>query len=50
MQYAITKFEAEELVRKAIAEHDLDAVIINPCHIIGPWDTHNWIQLFVKSA
>ena len=48
LQYAITKLEGEELVRKAVREQNLDAVILNPCHIIGPWDTHNWIQLFEK--
>jgi len=48
LQYAITKLEGEELVKKAVREQNLDAVILNPCHIIGPWDTHNWIQLFEK--
>ena len=44
--YAITKYQAEQLVKAAVARGDLDAVILNPCHIIGPWDNHNWIQLF----
>jgi len=48
LEYAITKLEGEELVKKAVREQNLDAVILNPCHIIGPWDTHNWIQLFEK--
>ncbi len=44
--YSITKWQAEELVKKAITEKSLPAVILNPCHIIGPWDTNNWVQLF----
>jgi dihydroflavonol-4-reductase len=43
--YAISKWQAEQLVREAHA-NGLRAVITNPCHIIGPWDTNNWIHLF----
>ncbi len=43
--YAKTKWQAEELVREAHT-HGLRTVITNPCHIIGPWDTNNWIHLF----
>jgi len=32
-------------VRKGIAK-GLDALIINPANIIGPYDYHNWSQLF----
>lgn len=44
--YGIAKWTAEEMIRKAVNAGDIDAVILNPCHIIGPWDTNNWIQLF----
>ncbi len=44
--YSITKLQSEQLVKKAISESGLKAVILNPCNIIGPWDTRNWIQLF----
>lgn len=43
--YAKSKWQAEQLVREAHNE-GLRAVITNPCHIIGPWDTNNWIHLF----
>jgi len=43
--YAKTKWQAEELVREA-QTRGLKTVITNPCHIIGPWDTNNWIHLF----
>jgi dihydroflavonol-4-reductase len=35
--YAITKHEAEEIVREAAA-HKLDAVIVNPTYMFGPRD------------
>lgn len=44
--YARTKWHAEQLVKEAVAKNAIDAVILNPSHIIGPGDTHNWIQLF----
>ncbi len=46
INYAITKHKAELLVKEAVEKGEIDAVILNPCHIVGPWDTHNWIQLF----
>lgn len=42
--YHRTKYEAEQLVKQAV-EQGLDAVILNPCGIIGPGDRHNWSQL-----
>jgi dihydroflavonol-4-reductase len=44
--YALTKWQAEQLVKQAVAAGEMDAVILNPCHIIGPGDTQNWIQIF----
>ena len=44
--YSVTKWQAEELVRQAVKADEVDAVILNPCHIIGPGDTQNWIQIF----
>ena len=35
--YPITKREAELVVRKQVAR-DLDAVIVNPSYMLGPWD------------
>lgn len=45
INYVRTKFEAEEVVRQAIADHGLDAVIMNPAHILGPGDRHNWSRV-----
>jgi len=42
INYFRTKYQAEELVRNS----GRDVVILNPCHIMGPGDTHNWSQLF----
>lgn len=37
--YVLSKTEAEDCVREAIAEQDLDAVIIHPGFMLGP---HDW--------
>ena len=44
MNYNKTKYLAELEVDKAIA-NGLDAVFLNPCDIMGPYDTHNWSQM-----
>lgn len=44
MNYNKTKYLAELEVDKAIA-NGLDAVLVNPCDIMGPYDSHNWSQL-----
>ncbi|MCO7223535.1 NAD-dependent epimerase/dehydratase family protein [Pleionea sp. CnH1-48] len=48
--YYRTKYLSEQNIRKAVKEQDLDAVILNPCHLVGPWDTHNWSQMFTLIA
>ncbi|ASK34439.1 SDR family oxidoreductase [Alloalcanivorax mobilis] len=42
--YNRSKYLAEEEVRSGI-KSGLDAVILNPCGIIGAGDTHNWSQM-----
>lgn len=42
--YNRSKYLAEQEVRRGIND-GLDAVILNPCGIIGAGDTHNWSQL-----
>lgn len=42
--YAFSKFKAEEAVRAGI-RNGLDAVIINPAHILGPHDRGNWVRM-----
>ncbi len=46
VNYIRTKWLAEREVRAGI-ERGLDAVILNPCNIIGPYDYNNWSQLFI---
>lgn len=48
MNYNRTKYLAEAEIHKAI-KHGLDAVILNPCNIIGPYDIKGWATL-IKSA
>jgi dihydroflavonol-4-reductase len=42
--YQHTKALAEEEVRAGIA-NGLEAVLLNPANIIGPYDRHNWARL-----
>ncbi len=44
INYDKTKYLAEKEVDKAV-EKGLNAVILNPCHIVGKYDKHNWAQL-----
>jgi dihydroflavonol-4-reductase len=44
MNYNITKYQAEQEVKQGVAK-GLDAVILNPCNIIGPYDRANWSQI-----
>ena len=46
INYNRTKFLAEREVRRGIAS-GLDAVILNPCGIIGAGDRHNWAQMIM---
>jgi len=47
VNYLRTKFLGEQLVKKAVEEKHLDAVVLNPCAIIGPFDRTSWAQLFI---
>ncbi len=44
INYSRTKFLAEEEVRAGV-KRGLDAVILNPANIIGPFDTHGWARI-----
>ncbi len=46
INYNRTKFQAEEAVRAAEAR-GLDAVILNPCHIMGRYDRHSWARIII---
>ena len=45
--YYRSKYLAEEVIRENLKK-GLDAVILNPAVILGPYDDQNWIQLFEK--
>jgi len=47
--YYRSKFLAEEAIREAI-KLGLDAVILNPCPVIGTYDKNNWAQAFTIVA
>lgn len=48
MNYNRTKYLSEREIHKAIGQ-GLDAVILNPCNIIGPYDMKGWSTL-IKSV
>lgn len=43
--YYRTKHLSEQAVKQAVVERGLDAVILNPCHLVGAPDHNNWSQL-----
>ena len=48
--YYRSKFEAECLVKQTVVNEGLQAVILNPCHLLGAWDSHNWSQMITMVA
>lgn len=48
MNYNYTKYLGEQEIHKAI-KNGLDAVILNPCNVVGPYDVRGWSTL-IKSA
>ncbi len=46
INYNRTKFLAEQQVRDAV-KRGLEAVIVNPCHIMGRYDRHGWARLII---
>jgi len=42
INYVRTKYLAENLVKTAVEQNRLDAVILCPAHILGPGDRRNW--------
>ena len=46
INYNRTKFLAEQKVREAVAR-GLDAVILNPCHIMGRYDRRGWARIII---
>ena len=46
INYNRTKFLAEQKVREAVGR-GLDAVIVNPCHIVGRYDRKGWARVII---
>lgn len=47
INYERTKAISEELALEADARGDIEAVVLNPAHILGPGDTRNWARMFI---
>ncbi|MBN8482679.1 MAG: NAD-dependent epimerase/dehydratase family protein, partial [Xanthomonadales bacterium] len=47
INYERTKAVAEALVAEAGDRGRIETVILNPAHILGPGDRHNWARLFL---
>ena len=45
INYVRSKHLAEEVVLSAVRDDVLDAVILNPAHVLGPGDQHNWSRM-----
>lgn len=45
INYVRSKHRAEEIVLQFSAGEQTEAVILNPCHILGPGDHHNWSRM-----
>ena len=45
INYVRTKYIAENLVKEAVGQGRLDAVILSPAHILGPGDRRNWSRM-----
>lgn len=43
--YGRSKALAEKLVLEAAGQGDIEAVVLQPSHILGPGDRHNWARL-----
>lgn len=47
MNYNKTKYQAECVVKDAVRK-GLNAVILNPCNILGPYDANNWARQLIR--
>jgi len=45
ISYERTKYLGERVVLDAVATRGLDAVVLCPGHIVGKYDTRNWVQM-----
>lgn len=45
INYVRTKKEAERIIQQAVKDGRMDALILNPAHILGPGDRRNWSRM-----
>ncbi|MBT8048519.1 MAG: SDR family oxidoreductase [Xanthomonadales bacterium] len=45
INYVRSKYRAEQLVLDKASNRQMEAVILNPAHILGPGDQHNWSRM-----
>lgn len=50
INYIRSKASARDIVLDAVARHGLNAILLCPGHILGPFDRHNWARLFILLA
>jgi nucleoside-diphosphate-sugar epimerase len=50
IHYIRSKASARDIVLDAVERHGLNAVLMCPGHILGPFDRHNWARLFIMLA
>lgn len=46
VNYEKSKWQAEQIVFRAVRERGLDAVVLNPAAMFGPFDKHSWPRTF----
>lgn len=46
VNYEKSKWQGEQAVLRAVRERGLDAVVMNPAAILGPFDQHTWARTF----
>lgn len=46
VNYEKSKWQGEQLVLRTVRERGLDAVVLNPAAILGPYDQHTWARTF----
>ncbi len=46
VNYEKSKWQGEQAVFRAVRERGLDAVVLNPAAILGPYDQHTWARTF----
>ncbi len=46
VNYEKSKWQGEQVVLRAVRERGLDAVVLNPAAILGPFDQHTWARTF----